>query len=228
MDGQFYTTIFWDHPNTAGTSQSRILTGGQTSETSYCQNRIVRNRMVRNLSTRFRQLQDGAWRTGILAHHVIKKRFCVYKVACDSLFSGLVTKVTYEDLPKPHTDQHHKALGFLSDHFSIWQFRWSNIEEEGFSVVKITDEIHWLLAMTEWFDLCTDYNLIYLLDPLGVVLCKDSNLIYLLDPLAVVPDFALYSLLKVLHWAVSIRKYNYMCVHIKRIDNMLGEIIALW
>lgn len=147
-----------------------------------------------------------------LAHRDVSKRLCVYTDACDTVWSGVITQVPYEDLTNRHDDQRHEPLAFLSGHFSGSQLRWSIIEKEAYAVMATSDRMHWLLATPDGFDLYTDHH----------------NLIFLFDPLAVVPDLSISSLRKVLRWAVRLSMYNYTCVHIKGIDNVWADIIGRW
>lgn len=147
-----------------------------------------------------------------LAHHDVQKRLCVYTDACDTVWSGVITQVPYEDLSKDHADQRHDPLAFLSGHFTGSQLGWSTLEKEASAVMATTERMHWLLATPDGFDLYTDHH----------------NLIFLFDPLAVVPDLSISSTRKVLRWAVRLSMYNYTCVHIKGTDNVWADIIGRW
>ena len=124
----------------------------------------------------------------------------------------MITQVPYTELSKPHVDQRHEPLAFLSGHFTGSQLGWSTLEKEAFAVMATTDRMHWILATPDGFDLYTDHQ----------------NLIFLFDPLAIVPDLSMSSLRKVLRWAVRLTMYNYTCVHIKGVDNVWADIIGRW
>lgn len=53
-----------------------------------------------------------------LAHRYICLRLCVYADASDLFWSGIVTQLPPEDLPKPNVYQRHLPLAFLSEKFS--------------------------------------------------------------------------------------------------------------
>lgn len=78
--------------------------------------------------------------------------------------------------------------------------------------MKTINRIHWILETIDGLDLFTDHQ----------------NLIFLFDQLEVVPDLSKSSLRKVLRWAVTPSEYNYMCVHIKRVDNVWTDLLGRW
>lgn len=59
VDAQFDTENFRDHPTTTRPSRNPFRTNGQTQDTSCSQYQIVRNLMVGNSPTSFRQLQQS-------------------------------------------------------------------------------------------------------------------------------------------------------------------------
>lgn len=120
-----------------------------------------------------------------LAHGDTEKLLYVYTDECDSVWSGVVTQVPYENLSQSHIDQCHEPLGFLSEHFPKSRLLWSTFQKKLLSFMATTDRMHWILATTEESELYTDHlNLIFSFDPLGTVL-----------------DLAASSLRKVPRWA---------------------------
>ena len=99
----------------------------------------------------------------------------------------MITQVPYTDLAKPHVDQRHEPLAFLSGHFTGSQLGWSTLEK-ALAVMATTDRMHWILATPDGFNLYTDHQ----------------NLIFLFDPFAIVPDLSMSSLRKVLRWTVRL------------------------
>ena len=49
-----------------------------------------------------------------LAHSDFYKRLYVSTDACDTVWSAVITQVPYIELAKPHVDQAHELLAFLS------------------------------------------------------------------------------------------------------------------
>lgn len=123
-----------------------------------------------------------------LAYRDEALRLCVYTDASDVVWSGIVTQVPPEDLSKPHAEQCHQPLAFLSGHFSGSFLGWSTLEKEAYAIMATIDRMHWILATPAGFDLFTDHH----------------NLIFLFDPLAVVPDLSQTSMRKVLRWTVRL------------------------
>ena len=147
-----------------------------------------------------------------LAHRDDTRRLCVYTDASDHLWSGMVTQVPPEDLRKPHVDQRHQPLCFLSGHFQGSSFGWSTLEKEASAIMSTIERMHWLLATPDGFDLHTDHH----------------NLIFIFDPTAVANDLSQSSLRKVLRWAVRLSAYNYTCVHIPGADNVWADLLTRW
>ena len=143
-----------------------------------------------------------------LSHRDDGKRLCVYTDASDSVWSGIVTQVPYEELKNAHEKQRHEPLAFLSGRFNSVQFGWSILEKEAYAILATLDRMYWIAATPDGFDLVTDHN----------------NLIFLFDPLSVMPDMTQTSLRKVLRWAVRLSVYNYTCFHIKGTDNVWADL----
>ena len=117
-----------------------------------------------------------------------------------------------DDVSKPHKDQRHSPLAFLSGRFNATQLGWSVLEKEAFAVLHTLDRMHWLVTNPDGFDLYTDHN----------------NLIFLFDPLSVVPDMSQTTLRKVLRWAVRLSLYQYTCFHITGEDNVWADLLTRW
>lgn len=147
-----------------------------------------------------------------LAHRDKNKRLCIYTDASDSHWSGILTQVPFSDLSAPHRDQAHEPLAFHSGRFSDVQIGWSTLEKEEYAVLATLERSHWLAACPKGFDLFTDHN----------------NLIFLFDPVAVKPDIGQAALRKVLRWAVRISVYNYVCIHIRGVDNLWADLLTRW
>ena len=147
-----------------------------------------------------------------LSHRDESKRLCVFTDASDTVWSGIVTQVCPDDLPKPHMDQDHDPLAFLSGRFNATQLGWSILEKEAYAILATLERMHWIAATPSGFDLYTDHN----------------NLIFLFDPLSVVPDLSQTTLRKVLRWAVRLSIYNYTCFHIKGTDNVWADLLGRW
>jgi len=147
-----------------------------------------------------------------LSHRDPSQRLCVYTDASDMAWSGIVTQVPLCDVSKPHAEQRHSPIAFLSGRFDKTQLGWSVLEKEAFAVMNTLDRMHWIVATPDGFDLYTDHN----------------NLIFLFDPLAVVPDMSQTSLRKVLRWAVKLSVYRYTCYHIKGADNVWADLLTRW
>lgn len=147
-----------------------------------------------------------------LSHRDETKRLCWFPDACDSVWSAIITQVPFKDLTKPHVEQDHEPLAFLSGRFSATQLGWSILEKEAYAAVASLERMHWLAATPAGFDLYTDHN----------------NLIFLFDPLSVVPDLSQTSLRKVLRWAVRLSMYNYTCFHIRGADNVWADLLGRW
>lgn len=139
-----------------------------------------------------------------LRHHDESLRLSVYTDASDTVWSGMITQVPWEDLGKPQADQRHGPLAFLSGRFNQTQLRWSVLEKEAYAALATLARMHWLVSTPSGFDLYTDHN----------------NLIFLFDPLSVVPDLAQTSIRKVLRWAVRLSVYSYTCIHIRGSENV--------
>ena len=146
------------------------------------------------------------------SHRDETQRLCVYTDASDTVWSGIFTQVPREDLSKPHSEQCHQPLAFLSGRFNKTQLGWAIIEKEVYAVLASLERMHWLAATPDGFDLYTDHN----------------NLIFLFDPLSVVPDLSQTTLRKVLRWAVRLSMYNYTCFHIKGADNVWADLLGRW
>lgn len=147
-----------------------------------------------------------------LSHRDPEQRLCVYTDASDFSWSGIITQVPKNDVCKPHKEQRHSPISFLSGKFDATQLGWSTLEKEAFAVMNTLDKMHWVVCTTEGFDLYTDHN----------------NLIFLFDPLAVVPDLSQTSLRKVLRWAVKLSIYSYTCYHIKGEENVWADLLTRW
>lgn len=106
-----------------------------------------------------------------LSHRQAGMRLCLYTEASDKVWSAIFTQVPREDLIKPHSEQRHQPLVFLTGKFTATQFRWAIIEKEAFAVLASLQRLHWLAATPDGFDLYTEHNnLIFLFDPLSVCL----------------------------------------------------------
>lgn len=147
-----------------------------------------------------------------LSHRDPSQRLCVYTDASDMVWSGIITQVPVIDVSKPHKEQRHSPLSFLSARFNMTQQGWSTVEKEAFAVLNTLDRMHWLVTNPDGFDLYTDHN----------------NLIFLFDPLSVVPDLSQTSLRKVLRWAVRLSIYQYTCYHIKGEENVWADLLTRW
>lgn len=147
-----------------------------------------------------------------LSHRDTDKRLCVYTDASDSVWSGIVTQVPYEDLKLNHADQRHEPLAFLSGRFNSVQSGWAILEKEAYAILATLARMHWTVATPDGFDLFTDHN----------------NLIFLFDPLSVMPDMTQTTLRKVLRWAVRLSVYSYTCFHIKGPDNVWADLLGRW
>ena len=137
---------------------------------------------------------------------------CVYTDAFDLLWSGIVTQVPHGDLQKPHLEQQHSPLAFLSGRFNDTQLGWSVLEKEAYAVLATLERMHWVVATPEGFDLYTDHN----------------DLVFLFDPLSIVPDLSQTTIRKVLRWAVRLSMYNYTCFHIKGAENVWADLLGRW
>ena len=147
-----------------------------------------------------------------LSHPDPKKRLCVYTDASDYVWSGIVTQTPREDIHLDHVDQRHQPLSFLSGHFTGSELGWSILEKEAYAIMATVERMHWLLATPSGFDLFTDHH----------------NLIFIFDPVAVMPDLSQSSVRKVLRGAVKLSAYNYMCIHIRGIDNVWADLLGRW
>lgn len=65
-----------------------------------------------------------------LTHRDVAMRLCVYIDASDLVWSGVVTQLPPGDLSKPHVDQRHHPLTFLSERFTGSQLGWYTVEKE--------------------------------------------------------------------------------------------------
>lgn len=83
-----------------------------------------------------------------LVHRDVNQRLCVYTDASDMAWSGILTQVPTVDLNKPHKEQRHAPLAFLSGRFNSTQLGWSVLEKEAFAVLTTLDRIHWRTAST--------------------------------------------------------------------------------
>ena len=147
-----------------------------------------------------------------LSHRDETQRLCVYAEASDTVWSGILTQVPREDISKPHSEQCHQPLAFLSGGFNKTQLGWAIIEKEAYTVLASLERMHWLVAPPDGFDLYTDHN----------------NLILLLDQLSVVRDLSRTILRRILRWAVRLSMYNYTCFHIKGDDNVWADLLGRW
>ena len=71
----------------------------------------------------FNKCKDALANQVTISHRNTKKRLCVYTDASDLAWSGIVTQVDFIDLSKPHLDQSHEPLAFLSGRFNATQLR---------------------------------------------------------------------------------------------------------
>lgn len=78
-----------------------------------------------------------------LSHRDESLRLRVFTDVSDLVWSGIVTQVPFADLPKPHIDQRHQPLCFLSGHFTGAQLGWSILEKEAFAIMASVDLMHW-------------------------------------------------------------------------------------
>ena len=163
-------------------------------------------------SDAFRLAKSALEHQVTLAHRNVDCRLCVYTDASDFLWSGMVTQIPFEDIKKPHADQRHQPLCFLSGQFKGASFGWSTLEKEASAIMSTVERMHWLLATPDGFDLFTDHH----------------NLIFIFDPYAVVSDLSQSSMRKVLRWAVRLSAYDYTCVHISGVDNVWADILSRW
>ena len=147
-----------------------------------------------------------------LAHRDESQRLVVYTDASDTVWSGIITQVPPRDLNKPHAEQQHSPLAFCSGVFNATQLGWSVLEKEAFAILATLERMHWLVATSAGFDLYTDHN----------------NLIFIFDPLSIIPDLSQPSVRKVLRWAVRISAYNYICFHIKGLENIWADLLTRW
>lgn len=123
-----------------------------------------------------------------------------------------MTQIPLQNLSFLHIDQRHQLICSPLGHFTGPQLRWPTLEKEAFSVMETAERMHWLLATTNGFDLHADYH----------------KLIFLLSILTVDPDRSKPSLYKVIRWVVRLSAYNYICVHIKGVDNVWADLLGLW
>lgn len=86
------------------------------------------------------------------------KRLCIYTAASDLLWSGVVTQFPPQDLIKPHSEQSHQLLAFLSDFFNTTQLGWSVLQKEAYAVLVTLERVYWLETTPEGFDLYTNHN----------------------------------------------------------------------
>lgn len=156
--------------------------------------RAVANVQLTNLCwshtqrTKFENCKTALAYQVTLSHRDRSKRLCVYTDASDHVWSGIFTKVPLRDTSKPHVEQRHDPLAFLSGRFNTTQYGWSILEKEAFAVMATLERMHWLVATLDGFDLFTDQN----------------NSIFIFDPLSVVPDLSQTAVRKVLRWAVRL------------------------
>lgn len=87
-----------------------------------------------------------------LAYRDVHKHLCVYKDACDSVGSGVVSQLSVKDLLRDSSDQRHQTQASLSGHCTGSQMRWSTIEKEAFVVMTTIDCMHWLVVTPEGFE----------------------------------------------------------------------------
>lgn len=160
----------------------------------------------------FKMCKDALINQVTIAHRDEEKLLCIYTDASDSVWSGILTQVPFEDLVQPHEDQRHDPLGFLSGRFDRTQSSWSILEKEAYAVMATLEHMHWLASVPSGFDLFTDHN----------------NLVFHFDALSVVPDLSQTSLRKVLRWTVHLSAYNYTCLHIKCPENVWADLLSLW
>lgn len=147
-----------------------------------------------------------------LSHRDTSQKLCLYTDASDLAWSGMVTQMPHNDVSKPHKDQNHSPLAFLSGRFNATQLGWSVLEKEAFAVLSTLDKMHWLVTNPDEFDLFKDHN----------------NLIVLFDPLSVVPDPSQTTLRKALRWAVRLSLYQYRCYHITGEDTVWADLLTRW
>lgn len=147
-----------------------------------------------------------------LSHCDPLQRLCVYTDASEMVWLGILTQVPICDVSKPHAQQRHSTLAFLSGRFDTTKLGWSILEKEAYAVLATLERMHSLVTTPDGFDLYTDHN----------------NLIFLFDPLTVVPDLSQTSLRKVLRWAVRLSIYRYTFFHIKGEDNVWADLLTRW
>lgn len=93
-----------------------------------------------------------------LSHGDESQRLFVYTDASKTVWSGIVTLVPMLDLAKPHKEQRHDPLAFLSSRLNRIQLGWSILEKEAYAALVTLDRMHWVAATPAGFDLYTDHN----------------------------------------------------------------------
>lgn len=147
-----------------------------------------------------------------LTHRDPDKRLSIFTDASDTGWSGILTQVPFHQLQRPFDEQNHQPLAFLSGQFNKTQLSWSTIEKETYAIISTVERMHWMLAHPSGFDIYTDHN----------------NIVFLFDPRSIMPNLSISSTRKVLRWAVSMARYNYICMHIKGKDNLWADIMSRW
>lgn len=139
-----------------------------------------------------------------LAYRNDEQSWSLYSDETDRAWSGIVARNRGADVHKPHVDQDHVPIAFLSDHCDATQLGWSDLEKEAYIAQTTLVRMHWLVTTTDNFDLCADNN----------------NLIFHFKPLSVLPDLSGTSCRKVLPWVARLSMHNYTCCRIIMNENI--------
>ncbi len=80
-----------------------------------------------------------------LSHRKSEMELCVFTDASDKFWAEVVTQFDPKELKKPHSEQRHEPLAFLSSSFNKTQCSWSTFEKEAFSILKVFQKMDYLL-----------------------------------------------------------------------------------
>lgn len=115
-----------------------------------------------------------------------------------------------DDLNLLHQEKRHQPLALLSGRLYKQQLQWCTLEREAYVVLATLERMHWLVATSAGFDLCTDHN----------------NFIFLFDRISVIPDLSQSTLRKVFCCAVHLTLYKYTCFYIKAEYNVWADLLS--
>lgn len=139
-------------------------------------------------------------------------RVCVYMDASKYHWAAVITVVHKTELDKPHLEQAHKPLAFLSGTFVGSMLKWPTVEKEAFAFREVCERYMWLLKRPDGFLAFTDHK----------------NLVSMFNNVAEAADGRKQAAERLERWMVFLRGFRYDLKHIPGEDNVCADMISRW